>query len=159
MNVNYRNRNLVWVVIAALLAALALASMFVSCAGAPRSLEQLEQMDQAAYDKWLLRVRVWAQAAAWSYVDGDADKATKARGAAAVVRVATGDAIDLLELLDRAGVDGPLAAVLAVEANALIEARGGWPTGERLAALLDTIADGVEAGAAESVNGALQPGS
>lgn len=157
LNITKRNRNLVWLVIAAVLAALIGLSMLNGCAGAPRSVEQLEQMDQAAYDKWLLRVRVWAQAAAWSYVDGDADKAMQARDAAAVVRVATGDAIDLLGLLERAGIDGPLAAVLAVEATALIDARGGWPTGERLTALLDTIAAGIEAGAAESVNGALQP--
>ena len=156
MNLNQRNRNFVWVCIAAFVVALIVIGSMASCAGAPRSVEQLEAMDQPAYDKWLLRVRVWAQAAAWSYVDGDADRAVQARDAAAVVRLATGETIDLLRLLEKAGIDGPLAAVLAVEANALIEARGGWPTGPRLAQLLDTISAGIEAGAGESVNGALQ---
>ena len=134
------------------LAALLCAPLFFSsCAGAPHSVAQLEQMDEAEYHAWLDRVAAWSTAAgATVAINAPGDVANVDTFAAAIAAAAGGPFDPKLLVTASKAVPwaSPLIAPLILEGQALLDARGGLPGGERGAEVLRTIATALRTGLA-----------
>jgi hypothetical protein len=118
------------------------------CVGAPKSIDELEAMDDAAFESWSDRVQFAAQIAAGEM--GDADTA---RVLAATLRALAGQPLSARTIMDAAdavGVSKPAALLLLSEIDAMIAHVGGWQgMGPRANALLEKIALGIESGSQE----------
>ena len=152
-----RQRRRIWPYALAVLigiAALLCAPLFVSCAGAPHSAQQLEQMDEAEYHAWLDRVAAWSTAAgATVALNAPGDAANVDAFAAAIVAAAGGplDPHVLVTASHAVPWASPLIAPLILEGQALLDARGGLPGGERGAEVLRTIATALRTGLAAAM--------
>jgi hypothetical protein len=111
---------------------------------------QLAAMDDAEWASYLKRVEAWAIAAGYSAVEAGADQGDVVKFAEAVAAVTDTEGDWLAELAARAGLSTPIAQLLAFEAQALIDARGGLPGGLRLQEFLHRVAGAVAAGAAQA---------
>lgn len=116
------------------------------CAGAPRSIEQIETMPDAQWGSWLVRVELVAKLATKQYVNGEPGRAEKAHAFAVGLQVVSLQEPDLVEIAKAAGIDEDLARFIILDAQAMIDERGGWPKGPRLQELVGTIAAGIELG-------------
>lgn len=123
-------------------------SRLASCTSAPKSVEQFEEMDDAAFADWLTRVRLWAHVAASQILTHKPEDAEKVLMYASLIEGLSDSEDPLAQAADVAALDSPLVAILVLEAKALLNARGGLPGGPRTSQLLHAVAEGVRAGAA-----------
>jgi len=128
----------------------ALVSSLSGCVGAPKSVQQVETMGEDEFEAWARRVEAWAGVAGYTAVKqgADAEKVMVFCGALSAVTDTTGDPLGAAASL--AGLDEPIVALLVLEAQALLDARGGLPGGSRGLDLLHRIAGAVAHGAAKA---------
>lgn len=126
---------------------------------APQSVEQLETMDDGQWQSWLTRVEAWARAAGYTAVKQGAP-AGKIQRYVAELGAITDPSGDLLtNAAKAAGLDEPIVALLVIEAQALLDARGGLPGGLRGLEFLHRVAAAVALGASNAaVEGQEPPG-
>lgn len=116
----------------------------------PPTPTELAAMDQPAWQGYLRRVEAWAAAAGYTAVEQGADADGVLEFAQLLSDVTDPAQLTLAPLAERAGLSGPAAALLALEAQALLDARGGLPGGPRGKEFLHRAATAFVAGAAQA---------
>jgi hypothetical protein len=128
---------------------LLLAAPMLSCAGAPRSVEQLNSMDEAEYHAWLDRVGVWSEAIGATVAISAPKDVANIDTLAQTLVAATGGPMDP-KLIGHAARAipwaSPLIAPLMLELQAMLDERGGLPGGERGAEIVSTVAASLSKG-------------
>lgn len=142
--IDERNKVWTWAVIAAVL--LCLGAVLSSCAGAPKSPQQFEEMSEEDFQAWLTRVSVWAQLAADQVARSHPEDVERILLYASLVETLPGDPDPLGHAAGVAGLTSPIVAVLVLEARALLDAKGALPEG-RVSEFLEAVARGVRLGA------------
>lgn len=143
-------RTLIWP-IALILVALAF-SQTQGCVGAPRTVEQISTMEEPQWQSYLVRVSAWSEAAGYTIIKERPDEFSnivKFTTVLASLTAAPGSA-PLASAADEVEWLSPLSKLVLIEIQALLEARGGFPAGERGLELLNTIASGVQTGALDA---------
>lgn len=131
-----------------------------SCsANAPRSIEDFAAMPEPQFQAWMIDVQAWGEMQGATLVMLGAVDAEKVRTAANDLRLFTAapSPADMIAMLRRVGVRDEIAVGVVMAGTALLQRRGGWPTGERLETMLDSLATGLEAGAAAAMAGEGPP--
>lgn len=116
----------------------------------PPTPTEIAAMDDAAWQAYLGRVEFLATAAGAIAVEHgmDADKVLEV--AQALTAIEDPARVDLYSVAVRAGVSPTLALILTVEAQALLDARGGLPGGPRGIEFLLRAANAFVSGAASA---------
>jgi len=138
--------------VAGLLAALAVGTSGTSCTGAPKNLDQLAEMEQPQWDAYLVRVRAWAEAAGYTLVKAQPDEYDHVVAYSEMLASASAEpgSDPVATSVSKIAWATPMAKLVLLEGQALLEARGGFPAGQRGLALLHAIASGVRAGAEDA---------
>ncbi len=154
MNIDQRNTRWTRIVIWGLgMMLLALAfSAQQGCVGAPRSLEQVEAMDQAQWEAYLRRVSAWSEVAGYTIVHERPEDFQRVVEFTTILVSLTGDlgSDPIAASAEKVQWGSPLSKLVLIEIQGLLEARGGIPGGERGLELLLTIASGVQDGAMDA---------
>lgn len=116
----------------------------------PPTPTELAAMDEPQWQGYLRRVEAWAAAAGYTAVEQGADVDGVLEFAQLLSDVTDPAQLTLAPLAERAGLSGPVAALLALEAQALLDARGGLPSGDRGKEFLHRAATAFVAGAAQA---------
>lgn len=116
----------------------------------PPTPTELAAMDEPAWQGYLRRVEAWASAAGYTAVEQGADADGVLEFAQLLSDVTDPAQLTLAPLAERAGLSGPVAALLALEAQALLDARGGLPGGPRGKEFLNRAATAFVSGAAQA---------
>lgn len=109
----------------------------------PQAIKEMSEDHFAAY---LERVGAWAAAAGQMAVRQGADPERVSAYCLALEAIADPGSGSLAAAAAQAGLDSPLAQLLVMEAQALLDARGGLPGGARGLALLAKVASSVRYG-------------
>ena len=141
--IDERNKVWIWAMLAAIFLCL---GAVMSCAGAPKSPQQFEEMSEEDFQAWLTRVSVWAQLAADQVAREHPEDAAKIVAFSDIVVTLAGEPDPLNAAASQAGLGSPIVAVLVLEAKALLNARGALPS-DRTEELLEAVARGVRLGA------------
>lgn len=110
--------------------------------------QAIAEMTDEEFVEYGERVGLWAQLGGRAAVKQGADPDKIVAYASAIEAVAEPSADTLSAVAAQAGLDSIVAQLLLVEAEALLRARGGLPSGGRGLALLKHIAAGARLGAA-----------
>lgn len=122
------------------------------CAGAPHTVEQISTMTDAEWEAYLNRVSVWSEAAGYTIVKErpeDFDRVVLFSTVLASLTAAPGSD-PLGSAADQVQWPSPVSKLVLMEIRSLLDARGGFPAGERGQALLFAIAEGVQTGALDA---------
>jgi hypothetical protein len=151
-HITKRTERIVIFLIAALLATLAVSVSGASCVGAPKSLDQLATMEEPQWQAYLTRVKAWSEAAGYTVVKAQPDEYEHVVAYSEMLAEATASADSdfVATSADKIAWVTPMAKLVLLEGQALLDARGGLPAGQRGLALLHAIASGVRAGAEDA---------
>lgn len=143
------HRRAIW--ISRLVTALGLLGLgfFTSCtttSGKFATPKAIAEMSDEDFDGYLERVAAWASVAGQMAVRQGADPEKVTTYCLALEAISDPDGGSLLAAAVQAGLDSPLAQLLVIEAQALLDARGGLPGGPRGKALLHAVAHSVRYG-------------
>lgn len=114
---------------------------------APRSVEQLAEMPEDRWQAWLGGVEAWSAAAGEGAIALGAKLEEVERFTAELAKIEKPEGPWILELAKATGLPPTVAALIGVEGQALLDARGGLPAGARALEALGRIASAVRAGA------------
>lgn len=108
--------------------------------------QAIKEMSDEDFENYLERVGAWAAVAGQAAVRQGADAEKVAAYCAALEAISDPDGGSLMAAAAQAGLDSPLAQLLVMEAQALLDARGGLPGGPRGKALIHKVAFSVRYG-------------
>lgn len=111
---------------------------------------ELAAMDDAEWSGYMTRVEAWAAAAGYSAVEAGADANDIIAFSTALAAVTDTSGDWLAALAEQAGLDAPIARLLVLEGQALLDARGGLPGGPRAVEWLNGVAVAIVGGAASA---------
>jgi hypothetical protein len=109
-------------------------------------------MTDAEWDNYLNRVSVWSEAAGYTIVKErpeDFDKVIQFTVALATLTAAPGSD-PMHEAAGKVEWPSPVSKLVLMEIRSLLDARGGFPAGERGQELIFTVASGVQTGALDA---------
>lgn len=116
--------------------------------GRPITPQAIAEMSDEEFEQYSERVGLWAQLAGRAAVKQGADVGKIIAYATALEAVTDPSADTLAAVAAQGGRDSLVAQLLLLEAEALLNARGGIPSGGRGLTLLKHIAEGARLGAA-----------
>lgn len=123
------------------------------CAAAPKSLQQLEAMDEPAYQSWRARVGAWTSYVTATVVGDHPEAREEVRAFGELLTVLAAQPTPpgpgaLSDAAAEAGLQPQLVALLVLELQAMLEARGGLPAGPRSNEVIGTIGAAILEGTA-----------
>jgi len=138
----------VWIVLAAVFLGACVTTP--QCDRRPPTPTELAAMDEPTWQAYLRRVEAWSAAAGEGAVSLGMSEDDVLKFALALTAVEDATRLDIASVARSAGSPPALVTLLALEAQALLDARGGLPSGGRGKEFLQRAATAFVAGAAQA---------